>query len=571
MIRQPLIRRRALGCLLALLPLAAASAFAAEKPAPRPNVLVIVADDLGFSDIGAFGGEIRTPNLDQLAQSGLRMTQFHTAAACSPSRAMLMSGMDNHPAGLANMIELRTPDQAGQPGYEGYLSKRVAALPELLRDAGYETIISGKWHLGVEPDQDPVRRGFEHSFASLPAGNNHFGLIQSPGGDKKITRFAYTDNGRPVTSLPKNYYSSDYFAERLLGFLKAGRSAGPGAGSHRARPFFAYLPFTAPHWPLQAWPEDIAKYKGRYDAGWNVLRRERLERQKQLGLLPANAQLEAPATLVDWNTLSPEQKRYEARKMEVYAAMVERMDWNIGRVLDDLRKNGELDNTVVIFFSDNGAEGGNAAHEIEAVTGIRIPLTPYERIGGPDSTNSYGPHWAQAAMAPSRLYKSNATEGGILVPAIIRYPGFARQGRTSGAFASVMDIMPTLLELAGTRHPGNRYQGREVEPMQGSSLLPFLAGRSETVHAADEAIGWELFGQRALRQGDWKITWASQPNGSGRWELYNLQQDPGERHDLSAQQPERFKALVALWDDYARRNKIILHEQLVSPYTSPID
>jgi arylsulfatase len=462
---------RLLGGLITFLVLAVMPAAAAQRDsAQRPNILVIVADDMGFSDLGAFGGEIHTPNLDKLALSGLRLTQFHTAAACSPTRAMLMSGMDNHPAGLATMIELRTPDQAGQPGYEGYLSKDVASLPEVLRAAGYETIISGKWHLGVEADQDPFRRGFEKSFASLPAGNNHFGLFPSAGSDKKITRFSYTENGKPVTHLPEHYYSSDYFTDRMLGFLQV--------DGQRQRPFFAYLAFTAPHWPLQAWPSDIAKYKGRYDAGWNALRRERLQRQQQLGLLPPNTDFNDPPTMVDWNTLTAEQKRYSAREMEVYAAMVDRMDWNIGRVLDYLRKTGEIDNTVIVFFSDNGAEGGNAAHEIAAVTGIKIPKTPYDKIGTAESLNSYGPHWAQASMAPRRLYKSNATEGGISVPAIIHYPAFAHQGQIDRHFASVMDIMPTLLDMAGVPNPGTHFQGRDVKPIQGKSLVPYLTGKA---------------------------------------------------------------------------------------------
>ena len=556
---------RALFCLLALL--ATLPAQAASAAPARPNIIVIVADDLGFSDLGAFGGEIETPNLDRLANQGLRLTEFHTAAACSPTRAMLMSGTDNHRAGLGNMIELRSPDQAGQPGYEGYLSKRVVSLPELLRDAGYETLMSGKWHLGVEPDQDPFRRGFERTFASLPAGNNHFGKTASLAKSaemQKVTQFSYTENGKPVGALPADYYSSDYFTDRLLGFLRANEGK-------RTRPFFAYLPFTAPHWPLQAPASIIDKYKGRYDGGWEQLRRDRLARQQKLGVLPANAQLDAPGTIADWDKLTPEQQRYAAREMEVYAAMIDRMDWNIGRLVDYLRQTGELDNTFIVFFSDNGAEGGVAAREIEKVAGVKIPKTPYAKIGDADSINSLGPNWAQAISAPRRLYKSNSTEGGILVSAIVHYPPSARQGRIDRSFVTVMDVMPTLLDLAGTRHPGRSYQGREVEPMQGVSMLPFLLGKSDRVHAPEEAVGWELFGQRAVRQGDWKIAWVSKPNGSGQWALYDLSKDPGERHDLAKQQPERYTAMLKLWDDYAKRNRIIPHEHLVSPYNEPVN
>lgn len=550
------------GRLLAALTLAAAPAFGFAAEAPRPNILIILADDLGFSDIGAFGGEIHTPNLDQLAQTGLRMTEFHTAAACSPTRAALMSGVDHHPAGIAAMVELRAPEQVGKPGYEGYLNQRVATLPELLRDAGYQTMISGKWHLGVEPAQDPASRGFEKSFASLPAGNNHFGLMASPGANNKAMRYTYTENGKLVETLPKDYYSSNYFTDRLLGFLKE--------RDHK-RPFFAYLPFTAPHSPLQAPPEFIKKYQGRYDAGWNVLRRERLQRQQQLGLLPPNAQLDEPATLLDWNSVSPEDRRYSARNMEIYAAMVDNMDWNIGRVLDQLRAEGQLDNTLVIFFSDNGAEGGNIAHQTFLATGRKTVPTPFEQLGGPASKTGYGPHWAQAATAPRRLFKANATQGALISPTIIRYPGFARAGEVDHTVATVMDIVPTALELAGSKHPGTHYQGRDILPPDGKSMVPYLTGKAERIHAADEAIGFELFGQRAVRQDHWKIAWVSKPNGVGDWELYDLAQDPGERHDVKAKHPAKFKALLAEWDRYAKNNGIVLHELLVSPWNAPVN
>jgi len=552
---RPPLRRVLLGALLA-----AATAVGAA-PAPRPNFLVIVADDMGYSDLGAFGGEIATPNLDQLAHQGLRLSDFHTASTCSPTRSMLMSGTDNHRAGIANMSELLTPDQRGKPGYEGYLNERVVTVAELLRDAGYHTIISGKWHLGVAPEQNPARRGFEQSFALLQAGHNHFGKLDLP--PKEMGGVGYTENGKPV-SLPKNFYSSDFFTDKMLEYL----SANAKQDGARKRPFFAYLPFSAPHWPLQAPPEIIAKYKGRYDGGWDVLRRERLERQRKLGVLPANAELTAPSTMADWNKLSAEEKQRQSRAMEIYAAMVDRMDWNIGRVLDQLRKSGELDNTVMVFFSDNGAEGGNAGHELRMILGRGLEPDPLEKMGSIDSLVSYGPNWAQASTAPRRLYKAVSTEGGLVTPAIIRYPGFARQGGGVDAqFVTVMDIVPTLLELAGTQHPGTRYHDRPVEPLRGKSLLPYLNNSVARVHDDTEATGWELFGQRALRRGQWKVTWVSKPNGSGQWELYNLAKDPGERHDVGAQNPDIKRELIALWDNYAKDMGIILHEQVVSPYT----
>jgi arylsulfatase len=544
---------------VATMPAVAAGTVA--DAAARPNILVILADDLGYSDLGAFGGEINTPNLDKLAGEGLRMTQFHTTATCSPTRSMLMTGVDHHIAGIGNMVELLTPEQKGHPGYEGYLNRHVVTLPQLLRDAGYETIISGKWHLGVEPDQDPAERGFEHSFASLPAGNNHFGLMNSPGVNNKTMRYAYTENGKTVDSLPADYYSSDYFTQRLIGFMKE---------RDRNRPFFAYLPFTAPHTPLQAPAEMIAKYKGHYDQGWNVLWQQRLERQRKLGVLPLNAAAQEPATLLSWDELSAEDKRYSARNMEIYAAMVDRMDWNIGRVLDYLRDTGDLDNTLVIFLSDNGAEGANIIQQTFMAVGIRIPPTPFEQLGSATSKTGYGPHWAQASTMPFRLFKANMTQGGLVSPTIIRYPRFERQGQIDPAFATVMDIAPTVLDLAGVEHPGTKYRDRDVAPLDGRSMLPYLQGRSDRVHGVDEAVGWELFGQRALRQDHWKIAWISKPNGSSDWELYDLERDPGERHDLSEDDPQRLRNMIRLWDQYARDKGVILHEQMVSPYNAPV-
>jgi arylsulfatase len=332
------------------------------------------------------------------------------------------------------------------------------------------------------------------------------------------------------------------------------------------RPFFAYLAFSAPHWPLQAPAEVIEKYRGRYDGGWEVLRKERLERQRRLGVLADSAALTAPATMADWNVLSAEEKRRQARLMEIYAAMVDRMDTNIGHVLDYLRASHQLDNTVVIFLSDNGAEGGNASHQTQMVTGKALPQAPFEALGSAHAIESYGPNWAQAATAPYRLYKSNATEGGIHAPAIIRYPSFTRKQGVDRSFLTVMDIAPTVLELAGLGHPGATYRGRDFEPLLGTSLAPYLRGESPDIHPDTAVTGWELFGQRALRQGNWKIAYVSKPNGSGHWELYDLATDPGERRDLAARHPEKLQSLTALWEQYRAANNIILDEQMMSPY-----
>lgn len=318
----------------------------------RPNFLVIVADDLGYSDIGAFGGEIKTPNLDRLAYQGIRFTDFHSAPACSPTRAMLLTGTDHHVAGIGTMLEVAVPGFQGAPGYEGYLNDRVVALPELLREAGYLTLMSGKWHLGATIERSPWARGFDRSFALLPAGASHYGPVGGSGGPELLSiPTLYTEDDHFVT-VGEDFYSSDHYTDTLLRFLRE-RSADD------ERPFFAYLPFQAPHWPLQAPDESVAAYRGRYDAGPDVLREERLAALKRLGLCPPDVQ---PHPVVadgapEWDDMTDEERARSARTMEVYAGMVDRMDWNIGRVINYLAETGELDDTVVIFLSDNGAEG----------------------------------------------------------------------------------------------------------------------------------------------------------------------------------------------------------------------
>lgn len=529
-------------------------AHAGVSSASPPNFLVILADDLGYTDIGSFGGEIETPNLDRLAAEGLRMTGFHVAATCSPTRSMLLTGTDHHLAGIANMSELITPSQRGKPGYEGHLNDRVVTIAEVLHGHGYRTVMSGKWHLGTTDATDPFARGFSRVFTLREAGHNHFGKPGVP--PAEMGGANYTEDGKRV-SLPDDFYSSDYFTDKLLQFL----------GEDRQKPFFAYLPFTAPHWPLQAPAESIAKYKGRYDQGWEVLYKQRLARQKALGLLPANTDQSLPATLRDWESLSDTERRRQSRKMEIYAAMVDRMDWNIGRVIQALRDDARLDNTVVIFLSDNGAAPDSVASMAQKVHGF-APLAEgdFENWGSAESILAYGPNWAQVASAPYRLYKSTSAEGGLMSPTIIRYPGFANAGGLEHSFATVMDIVPTVLAMAGVQHPAK--PGGEIEAVRGKSLLPLLTGDTNPVHTDTDAFGWELFGQRALRQGDWKATYLSEPNGPGRWALFNLATDPGERQDLAAKNPQKLAALVALWDAYAKDMGIILEEQVVSPYTN---
>lgn len=520
----------------------------------RPNFLLIVADDLGFSDLGAFGGEIHTPHLDELAFAGLRLTDFHAASACSPTRAMLLTGTDHHLAGIGAMAEFSDETIRQHPGYEGHLNQRVVTLAELLRDAGYRTLISGKWHLGRTAETSAAARGFERSFILEGAAHNHYGWSPEVPAHK-MPRLLHTVEGtyreglEPLTALPDDFYSSDAFTDRLLDYL---RERQPDDN----RPFFAYLPFSAPHFPLQAPDELIDRYQGRYDSGPDALREQRLRRLKELGLIGED--VEAHPVIADtpnWHELDDDGRRQSAKAMEVYAAMVERLDWNVGRVVSHLRATGELENTVVIFLSDNGAEG--AALEALPIVGKRAQRfigkhydNRVENIGRANSYVWYGPRWAQAATAPSRQYKLFTSQGGIRVPAFITWPGLHRQGDISHDFATVMDIVPTLLELAGTAHPGRHYQGREVLPIRGRSLLSYLQGKSQAPHAADETTGWELFRARAIRQGNWKALYIPKPDGPGRWQLYDLNRDPGEIHDLAQAEPARLQALKQYWQDY---------------------
>jgi Arylsulfatase A and related enzymes len=540
------MRRKIAGIVSGLL-FALGSHGSAREAKPSPNFLIIVADDLGYSDIGAFGGEIDTPNLDALAAQGLKLAGFHTAPTCSPTRSMLLTGLDNHEAGLGNMAEVIAPNQKGQPGHEGYLRADVASLAELLGASGYRTHYSGKWHLGLSPEQDPHARGFETSFALLQGGHNHFGLqVALKRGDPG---YDYTENGRHLSSLPENFYSSDYFATKLIQQLKDGK-VGPAS----RKPFFAYLAFTAPHFPLQAPPETIAKYKGRYAGGYDALREQRLKRQIELGLLDASVAPHDMDLAPLWNTLTNEEKAREERRMEVYAAMVDQLDQNVGRVIHALKETGEFDNTIILFLADNGAEGseltGRGMSMLNAV--YAAADNRLENIGGPTSYEYLGPGWAEAATAPSWRVKAFESEGGTRVVSFISGPGI-RQG-IAGTYTNVMDVVPTFLEFAHVNDPPETVVGRAVKSIRGRSWAGWLEGRATQVYGADVPVGGELFGGRALRQGDWKIT----DIGDGRWRLFNIAADPGETLDLSRREPARLAELERAWNDYAAQVGVVL-------------
>ncbi|KAI8679332.1 Sulfatase domain-containing protein [Fusarium keratoplasticum] len=529
----------------------------------RPNFLVIVADDLGYSDIGCFGSEIATPALDRLSQTGVRLTNFHTASACSPTRSMLFSGTDNHIAGLGQMTEhmARNLDAyKGKEGYEGYLNFKVAALSEILQDAGYHTIMSGKWHLGTSKETAPCSRGFDKSYVFLSGCCNHFNYepqLDDPShgfftpmnaGKFWMQDDQFLDRKNPE-HIPSDFYSTTSFSDKLIDYLKE--------RDDTEQPFFAYLPFTAPHWPLQAPREVIDKYKGRYDDGPAALRMRRLAKLVELGLIPEGIE-PAPMTLEAWDKMTPSEQAESARKMEVYAAMVDLIDSNIGRVVDYLESVNELDNTFILFMSDNGAEGAmlEAIPMMGSVGTVPKIINKYynnslENMGMGDSYIWYGPEWACASMAPSRGFKTWITEGGIRCPCLIRYPPLAKTGSHTDAFCTVMDILPTVLELAGVPSPGKQFRGREVVPVRGSSWVSHLENQAPSFHDEEKEItGWELFGLRAIREGYWKALYMNAPRGKDRWELYDMKNDPGELNDLAEAQPEILERLIKHWEIY---------------------
>lgn len=514
----------------------------------KPNILLIVADDLGYTDLGVFGGEIPTPTLDSLAQSGITLTEFYAAPTCSPTRSMLMSGTDNHRAGLGSMAEFMrnaNPELLKQPGYEGYLNERVAPLPQLLRDAGYETFMTGKWHLGKKEEQSPAARGFDKSFVLLEGGAGH---LSNLGMTKDVPLPNYREDGKKA-EIPEDFYSTQFYAERMKQYL--------ASRVDKDKPFFAYLAYTAPHWPLQAPAESIARHKGKYDAGYQVLLAERMQRQKDIGLIPADVSIDDYVSMLpDWNALSEDEQRYEARRMEVYAAMIDDLDRYTGMLIDYLKSEGEYENTLIFFMSDNGAQPQGAPYFYRFAQ--ECCDNSYENLGSADSYVFPEPNWARVSTGLFKGFKGSTNEGGVRVPAFVNLPSASTNGASYNHLLTVKDILPTFLEFAGVEHPGTVYQGHEVHPLQGESFASVAMGNSAAVHAEDYAMGWELFGGKAMRQGDWKLVYASQHDTESQWELYNLAQDPGETTDLSIEEPEKFEALMQLWSEYAESNGVVV-------------
>ena len=520
--------RRLLPAALLLVVLTASRAEA--TPPIQPNIIVILADDMGYSDIGCYGSEIETPHIDALAKDGLRFSNFYNAARCCPTRAALLTGIYPHQAGVGAMTAA-----SRFPGYQGKLNGNCATLAEVLKPAGYATLMTGKWHVGAGAGHEPLDRGFDRFWGTPSGGGVYFKEAL------KVRPELQFKNGREVIEPPDNLYVTDDFTDRALEFVEE-------AVTETKKPFFLYLAHIAPHWPLQAKPADIAKYQGRYDIGWDVVRERRFARQKVLGIVPANATLPRRDPMAKaWDEMPEAARKDLARRMEVYAAQVDCIDQNIGKLVEKLTQLGQWDNTLILLLSDNGCSaepgpGGFSKGKKGAPT------------GSPESYDSAGLEWANACNTPFRKFKIDTHEGGIATPFIAHWPaGISAKGKIRSQTAHVIDIMPTLAEIAAARYPRETV-GKPIKPMEGTSLLPAFAADS----AVARDLCWEHQGNKAVRRGDWKaVTRASHP-----WQLYDLKNDPTETHDLAKTHPEKTAALAAFWKNWADRCDVLELPQL---------
>lgn len=498
-----------------------------EQP-EKPNIILIMADDMGYSDPGCFGSEIRTPNLDRLAQEGMRMTQFYNAGRCCPTRASLLTGLYQHQAGIGDMVS-----NSSIPAYQGYLNGNCATLAEALKLNGYNTYMSGKWHVGGAEKNWPRKRGFDRFFGLIDGATNYFKLVpyrnnqEAPKMALDDQRFYPPDSG---------FYITDAFTEYALKFLDQQKS--------KKEPFFLYLPYTAPHWPLHALPEDIARYRGKYMIGWDSLRIQRYQKMIKSGIIDSDWTLsprhdsEVPA----WNTLENEEKEMWDLRMAVYAAMIDRMDQGIGKVLTKLDEINVINNTLIIFISDNGG-----CHE--RIKNLGNYITTTGTTGSPDSFDSYEYNWANASNTPFRWFKHWVHEGGISAPCIVWFPKMIEAGRIDKRPAHIIDIMPTFIEIAGGIYPDS-LNGKPVKPMIGKSLVPVFKNINIEW---ERTLLWEHEGNRAVRKGDWKLVSRYDQDAGGfmPWELYNLAEDRTELNDFSSDLPDKTREMIELYEKLA--------------------
>ena len=525
--------RRLLAALTVLVAIAAP--VSAQPQEQKPNFVIMVIDDAALMDLGIYGGEAATPNIDALASSGAMFTQYRSSPLCSPSRAMLLTGVDNHRTGISTIPEVLPPEHVGKPGYSMRLEPGVTTLAARLKPLGYRTLMTGKWHLGSGKGDLPDGHGFDRSFALDASGADNWE-------DKSYMPFyadaPWYEDGKPA-SLPEDFYSSTFIVDKMIAYIDGGAADAP---------FLAYLGFQALHIPVQAPPEFTANYLETYRDGWEALQTRRWQRAQELGLVPAGAaQPGLHPDLRKWDELSEDQQRLFAARMAVNAGMLEAMDHHVGRLVEHLKATGDFGNTVFVITSDNGPEPSTAEDPRfgpwMAANGYHIGI---EGIGEKGSYGFIGPEFASAASSPSYLFKFYVSEGGLRVPLIISGPGIL-PGRVD-AFAVVTDVAPTLLEMADA---GPAPEGSVS--IDGRSLMPVLSGTASAVYSEDDAVGIEVSGNAALYKGPWKIVRNLQPWGDGNWRLFNLETDPGETQDLSADHPEIFEQLLADYAAYAER------------------
>ena len=515
----------------------------------RPNIVLILADDLGFTDISPFGSEIDTPNIAELAAAGISFTNYHTAGSCAPARAMLLTGVDSHRNGVPNIPEALPPEQLAHDNYQGVLNDKVDTLSTILQDAGYHTYMTGKWHLGHSPELLPSSRGFDRTIAMADTGADNWD--QRPYLPIYEQANWYADGERHT--LPDDFYSSKYFIDKTIEFIASNEADN--------EPFFAYVPFQAVHMPVQAPREFSDKYAGVYDEGWEVMREKRRLAAEAAGVVPRNTEaIVTPGTL-KWDSLTGEQKIHHARRMEVYAGMVDAMDMHIGRLMDYLKEIGEFDNTLFIFTSDNGAEGSNLVGvNGQSLLGNWFDRVGYnsdlETLGEPNSFNAIGPNNATIAVSPLAYYKFYASEGGLRVPLVMSGPGISKQNEKTDEFIFVTDLTPTILSLAGIDNHEGSWKDTPIEEIIGVDFTGFLSGNESTIHSDMEAIGYELGGNRALFKGDYKLVFNRSAVNDQNWHLFNIKTDPGEAHDLANEDPSRYEEMLNDYEEYANSNNV---------------
>ena len=523
-----------LSLLLVLVCLTSFISLQLSEPEKKPNIIIILADDMGYSDIGSFGSEIETPNLDAMSAGGLKMTNFYNTSRCCPTRASLLTGLYPHQAGVGHMVNERE-----HPGYRGMLGEQCVTIAEVLKEGGYNTYMAGKWHLNARPEHWPVKHGFDRYFGLLDGANSYFG--NRPYRPNQVLTYALDDQ---VYTPGEDFYATDAYTDYAIQFLEEGEKDD--------KPFFLYLAYTAPHWPLHALPQDIAKYKGKYMKGWDKLREERFKKMQELGVISKTAVLSPRNEHVPaWDSLSEEEKVRWDEKMAVYAAMVDRMDQNIGRLRNKLKEMGEEENTLIVFLSDNGGSyediSGNFTEEI-----LKASQKP---ASDPTSFTAYEYEGANLSNTPYRKFKRWEHEGGISTPFIAYYPDVIEPGSVSHQPAHVIDLMSTSLDLAGIPYP-DTYMGKPVTPAAGLSLLPLMKGKEWEGH---DEIFFEHEGNRAVRQGEWKIVSVYPEN---KWALYNMKTDRAELYDLSGEYPEKVAELARLYDQWAAHSNVVPFAEL---------